>query len=1147
MNSETGHSPISSPQIDWSAVCQSMLERFLPRNSISTQPEEQVNITQQVPRTLMIAAVGHPTRRPSSPRLKYGPQAFLSALQGVEKPKGRRIAIVGEAGTGKTLFLQHCADILLTDPRRMGLPVWISPAQLKHLSLRDYLMGPWLEQAADGHPLGLALWRTSLSEQLQSGKLWILADGMDYRYGELESGVSQGPLSSLVGSLQDWFRINLIVACRLETSRTDAKGLSGFERYQTSNLEYPGDVEMAIADFLAPLSPNDRPQELVQSLNQALAQGNREHLRPWLTSPIRLLLCCRFWQRQPGELPASSTGLYKELTDSFYEWKAELAATSTEQRQGLAIAFGELGKRLLLEERKRNHSLAQSDIEAVFGKNSPLLRLALGLGWLIPRGLVVEGTWERGYSFFDRTFRDYFTALVIPEWQFFLNPDEQIYRIFDPDWQSVIGFWLGREDIAASEKDQFFAALLAFDDRCSPENFYGKRAFQLAAIALREYPSSSHGAAIVERLWQWSQDTEVSASPWQTMAIALLGQTDRAQWVHLLVQKLAETQEPESVEYLCGQLAPWGQGDTQAINTIHDLLLNQKDARHRFVLAETLGLLHKNSALALSTLATELKNPESSENYEAALKGLGTIAQGNPVAINAVLEALSVSLSPAQHRRTLRCLEQIAPQDPLAIASLMQRLRTYPDGDFRCQVAESLEKIDPGNPTAISLLLRLLQPQESADTKKQGIYSLGEISLASPAVLRALVNLLADGDIFIRWLAMSSLAKIGVGQPVAIAALEKLIQEAQGQALSEESEWLLKEGVDALVKVDPGNPLLLKTLVYLLEHHISPQTHQESAELLGRLDPGNPSAINVLLKLLKKSQDEFIQRQAAASLGMIDPGNLTALMALINLLNNSTSKDIRGLAAQSLGEIGQHNPAATAALLRCLDRPCDRDTLRAIVQSLGKIGKGHREVTTLLMELLRRQDDNALRLDIAESLISTLPNKSLASVVHQIQQMCRQPSDHQIPAHWHLLWHCAQYLPYPAFYQAWHQHTLSQEDKVKVSLSLPDSFWVGTDALDLETVYQKAQNPDNKAIAILCGIVSTSSKDPDPALRLVQFNTIAQEIRQRWANINHVVIQQRTGQIAHGDPYLLVAVGGGNYHQALDACHYAVTTLETQA
>lgn len=1023
---------------NWPQVCHKMLERFLPRNSVNTMPGPVTSCPEPVSSTLRVSlpTYGLPSRSgsvemtPSS--TFYSPAQLMHKLLELDLPqgRGRRIAIEGEAGMGKTLFLKHIAYYLLDAPQE-GLPLWVSPQQLKNIALGDYLFGPWLEQAQALSQEHAVDWQTSFKELLRQGQVWLLADGLDYLYWESDHAVKTGPLSLLRASLQAWPNLNVILTCRPETRRSDPKGLSGFTRYQIQDFRETELIEAAICDyFLAPIcleTGQEKGKNGGEDLITLLGQSQHRHLAQWLTAPIRLILFCRFWQSRPSKFPLSSAQLYQALTQAFFEWKAEEAVTNLEQRQSLITIFGELGKRLLLAGRDGTQPLSQGDVEAVFGKNSLLLRLALQLGWLIPRGLVVEGAWERGYGFFDRSFRDYFTALAIPDWHFFFHVPSLNYRVLEPQWRAVITFWLGRDDIPLSERQDFLEALLNFQDGCSPENFYGLRTLQVAAIALAELRDCAQSNRVLSILVDFLTQTHLPPSLFG-LAQELLKQADTKALVDLILERFQQAEEESDYRHLLSQLNLWGRGQPAAIAALENQLLELGQSSLRFNVAETLGSLEPHNSAALQVFWQELSISPHQDNYQRALQGLAKIGVGHRGSAQTLLQTLSQELSPHQHRQTLACLEQIALGDHLVIASLLQRLRSYPLGTLRCQVAESLEKIDPGNPAALSILKALLQEKSTVDVRKQALYSLGELKNPSPNLLQAITELLHnEEDIFLQWLAVSSLSKIGQQSLIAVHALEELIQSLLGQPLTESSQWLLKESIDALVKIDPANTLVVQALIYLLDQQTDLQAFQDNAEMLGRLDPGNPNAINALLKLLKKSKDEFVQRQAATSLGLIDPGNLTALMALIHLLHNSSNGDVRIMAAQSLGQIGVNNPAAMAALIRIGNSQPERELLRAVITSLSHITQDNKEVAQLFLDLLHTQTDQSLRNLITSCLKTILPNKMLVSVVHQLRDYCRRPRQENFVADWELFWHCAQILPYPTFYQAWHQRPLTGE------------------------------------------------------------------------------------------------------------------------
>lgn len=1001
-----------------------MLERFLPSNSVNTLPNVAAPLATPLPSTLKIFPARYGSQGGGNGIDSYDPEALMHKLLELDLPgpQGRRLVIEGEAGTGKTLFLKHVAAYLLAHPQE-GLPLWINPQQLKNISLGDYLFGPWLEQARQGEDGALADWQSGLKELLRQGRVWLLADGLDYLYWDTPNGVKTGPLSLLKASLQAWPRLNVILTCRPETRRSDPKGLAGFERYRIQEFEDSNLIAAAIGDYFSAAGSDADAAALMARLQAPQSRS----IAQWLTAPIRLILFCRVWQSAPSQFPENSAQLYALLTQAFFEWKAEEAVTNREQRRALTEIFGKLGQYLLLEGRDGNQPLSQADVETVFGKNSPLLRLALQLGWLIPRGLLWEGAWERGYGFFDRSFRDYFTALAIRDWRFFWDVHRVNYRALEPQWRSVIAFWLGRTDIPEEERRDFLDALLNFQDGCSPENFYGLQALKVAVLACGELPDCPQAQTALKTLADWAAQPQLAPSK-ERLAQTLLEKTDPHQRGEILLARLDGAETEEEYRRLLRLLRQWGQGVETVITGLERQLALLETSGLRFPVAETLGELAPGREGALGVFLKALSAGSQSPSWGTALQGLGKIGQGNPSVIQTLLDLLNQSLPAQSRRQVLETLVQIAEGHDLAIASLLQQLRRSANGAPRCQVAETLEKIDPGNPAALSALRGFLQDKTDPDLRKQAIYSLGELKNPSDADIDALAQLLQpEEDIFLQWLAVSSLSKTGGESLRAKTALEGLLQRLLTEPLTDSAEGLLKETIDALVKLDPANEWAVQALIYRLGQTQDLHACQEHAELLGRLDPGNPNAINALLTLLKKGQDEFVQRQAAASLGIIDPGNLTALMALIHLLHNGQSQDVRVMAAESLGIIGVNNPAAMAALLRTASGQPSRELLRAIVGSLGKIAQDNKEVSQVLLELFRSQTDPQLRLLIAECLQRILPNKMLTGAIHQLRDCCRRPYGQNTAADWEFFWHCAQRLPFPVFYQAWHQRPLKGE------------------------------------------------------------------------------------------------------------------------
>ncbi|EAM49321.1 HEAT repeat domain-containing protein [Crocosphaera watsonii WH 8501] len=277
-------------------------------------------------------------------------------------------------------------------------------------------------------------------------------------------------------------------------------------------------------------------------------------------------------------------------------------------------------------------------------------------------------------------------------------------------------------------------------------------------------------------------------------------------------------------------------------------------------------------------------------------------------------------------------------------------------------------------------------------------------------------------------MAISSLGKIGTGNEQAIAILEKLIEP-------EEPLLIRKEALDSLGKVDPSNPRSVKVSIQLMEETEDEEVYREIAEKLGKIDPGNPTSIKALSKNLQISRDEFVLRQVAVSLGKLDPGNLEVLMVLVNLIQSTNDPDIRSLAAESLGEVGQGNPAAIATLIRLLETSSHPESLRCAAKSLSKIAVGNKGTITTFIRLLPTIKDKDLGKQIAEGLITILPEKKMSQVVSQLRDhlLYRSLPDHS-PCY-QVMWHCAQHLSYQTFKEAWQQRGLPQ----KLSLTLQNT------------------------------------------------------------------------------------------------------------
>ncbi|MGQ4649454.1 molybdenum cofactor biosynthesis protein MoaE [Lyngbya aestuarii] len=119
-----------------------------------------------------------------------------------------------------------------------------------------------------------------------------------------------------------------------------------------------------------------------------------------------------------------------------------------------------------------------------------------------------------------------------------------------------------------------------------------------------------------------------------------------------------------------------------------------------------------------------------------------------------------------------------------------------------------------------------------------------------------------------------------------------------------------------------------------------------------------------------------------------------------------------------------------------------------------------------------------------------------------------------------------------------------------------DNFLITDQPLSLAEVYELATEPANGAVVVMSGTVRNKT-DGKPVVELeyqayetmaVQvFASITAEIRNRWFEVNRVVVHHRIGRLKIGEISVLVAVGSPHRSEAFAACQYAIDTLKYNA
>jgi HEAT repeat protein/transcriptional regulator with XRE-family HTH domain/ABC-type dipeptide/oligopeptide/nickel transport system ATPase subunit len=1027
--------------IDWRQICRDMLDaqnqRRLTTNPLTTGDGVAFELDEiYVPLGLVERKQRDKRSGDISPeqgsRL-YEPEAQDEIVQTFQQDeffeqvlrqgRSRRIAIIGEPGAGKTTLLQKIAAWVLDNTE--DVPIWISLADLQGKSLEQYLLQDWLKAATRKVRVTEAM-QEALGELFNSGRVWLLLDAVD----EMVSS-SGNALAQIANQLTGWVAdAKAVLTCRLNVWDAGKNALEAFDTYRNLDFSY-GDAQTSdqVGQFIRRWFKS-KP-ELAERLRTELDQTGRERIKDAVKNPLRLALLCRTWTLAQGRLPTTKAGLYQQFTEALYEWKQDRFPTSSTQRQELNRALGELAKRAIASE-KTKFRLRHRLVREVLGNpDADLFQLALQLGWLNQVGVAAEAeNWgEKVYAFYHPTFQEYLAAQAIDDWHYFLNhtphnPAQGTYRIFEPQWKEVILLWLGREDVPHEQKEAFIRALVEFEDGC--KDFYNYRAYFLAAAGIAEFGDCSIADEIVAQIVKWAFGYfNIEKQKWVTfpksieeVARATLLETECNRAILALEQLIKSAQNEDIRWQAANTLEEIGTNNPEAIAVLVQLIESNQDELTCSQTADSLEEIITKYPELLIALRRMIESNQDKLVYCKADCRLGEIGSINTPIFAALVQLIESNEDESICMQVAEILGKIAPGNETAIAALVQLIKSIKNEDIRWQAASSLGKIGVGNPEAISALVQLIQSTKDESTLHQAASSLGKIGTGNPEAISALVQLIESArDEFTRREAIYSLVKIGMGNPEVIAALMQLIE-------STEDESTLRRAAESLGKIDPGNPDAIAALVQHSESTENEYTRRRAAESLGTIGTSNPEAIAALVQLIELTKNEYTLRQAIYSLGEIGTGNEQAIKALVQLIESTEDEFTLGHVFYSLGKIGKDNPAAIAALEQLIESTEDEFLRRQATESLGKIDPGNQIAIATLVQLIESAEDESSRWQAAESLKKILRTDQLADIVTVLKDYLSDETYkndfEQFRECYKVIWHCAQNMSYPTFYQAWY-------------------------------------------------------------------------------------------------------------------------------
>jgi HEAT repeat protein len=451
--------------------------------------------------------------------------------------------------------------------------------------------------------------------------------------------------------------------------------------------------------------------------------------------------------------------------------------------------------------------------------------------------------------------------------------------------------------------------------------------------------------------------------------------------------------------------------------------------RHKFV-EGVLGEIDKDNPTAIETLVELVEKSQDECIRIQAVHNLGKIANDSQNAITTLIELIQNYTNELIRTHAAQSLGKIAQNSPSAITALIELIDTSQDESTRRLAAFSLGSIGEENPTVIASLIKLIHRSQNESICRQATGSLQIIAKDNSTAIAAFVNLIHNcQDEFTCRLAAAGLGGVRQHNSTAITTLVELIHTSQHGSLHRQAAF-------SLGRIGKDNPSAIAALVELIQKSQDESTRWQAAFSLGEIDKDNSIALDALVELIQKSPNEHTRRLTAESLGKIKKDNPIAINALVELIYNSQDEDNRWRTVHILGEIGKDNPIAIMALVELIHNSQNEFTRWQAAESLGKIDKDNPTAITTLVKIIQNSQDESTRKQAVGSLKTLLTEaKKISEVVTNLKDCLSNETYENNFKRFHdcyeVIWHCAQNMTYPAFYQAWHQQ--DEVDKITTS------------------------------------------------------------------------------------------------------------------
>ncbi|MEZ2320583.1 MAG: NACHT domain-containing protein [Microcoleus sp.] len=357
-----------------------------------------------------------------------------------------------------------------------------------------------------------------------------------------------------------------------------------------------------------------------------------------------------------------------------------------------------------------------------------------------------------------------------------------------------------------------------------------------------------------------------------------------------------------------------------------------------------------------------------------------------------------------------------------------------------------------------------------------------------PALINVMLNGTTDATNTLLANMVESLGQIGTGNQQAIEALLNVISTTANLYPMIEGQNLIDEAFNSLELIGQNHQQLIDKLNKMMRNSHHEYTRIKAAECLGKISPAdNDRAIASLVDVIEKNAGDFIRSsQAHLSLAKIAPDHPQAGRSIEHSLFNDVRQLLEWLieekkynkdelkrrwAAETFNHIASKSPQAVKSLIYLIKNTSDENIILDAVRLLGAFGLNNQEAILLLIELSYHNNfvisrfaiaylgaANIIHEQVIQALIDMIENvpdirsyaaSSLGKILNRyplssavktlknyMQSQIFIEGDFDFYCKlYDILWYCAQTMPFPDFYQAWHQDTLTNSAKANLNLA----------------------------------------------------------------------------------------------------------------